>query len=115
MPYQEDALVADDAATALLSAWKSPVSIGKRVEFIANNSDDLMSNALLYEPGDKITITETVTGIDLDYFINGIDFSIDENEILKVAWILTPASLVKYWILGIIGSSELGETTVLGY
>ena len=115
MPYQEDALIADDAATALLSSWKSPVSMGKKAEFIANTSDDLMSNALLYEPGDKITIIEAVTGIDLDYFINGIEFSIDKNELLKVSWILTPASLVNYWILGVVGASELGETTILGY
>ncbi|KKL19614.1 hypothetical protein LCGC14_2463710, partial [marine sediment metagenome] len=115
MPYQEDALVADDAATALLSAWKDPTSVGKKASFIANLSDDLMTYFMLYEPGDKITITETMTLVDLDYFINGAEIAIDRDDMIKVTWILTPASLVKYWILGIVGASEMGETTVLGY
>jgi hypothetical protein len=74
-----------------------------------------MKYFLWYEPGDKITIAETVTGIDLDYFINGVEFSIAETGMIKVTWALTPASLVAYWILGTVGASELGETTVLGY
>ncbi|MHA2062935.1 MAG: phage head spike fiber domain-containing protein [Candidatus Thorarchaeota archaeon] len=115
MPYQEDALVADDAATAMLSAWKDPVSIGKKVSFIGNLSDDLMKYGLWYEPGDKITIVEEVTGVDIEYFINGVELSVTEDGLIKFTWILTPAGLVSYWIIGVVGASEMGQTTTLGY
>jgi hypothetical protein len=115
MPYQEDALVADDVAAATLLAWKDPVSIGKRVSFIGNVSDDLMSYGLLYEPGDKIRISEEVTGIDADYFINGVTLKIDKDNILTYTWLLTPAERQAYWILGTAGFSEVGTTTTIGY
>ena len=114
MPYQEDVLIANDAATAMLASWKDPVSIGKKVSFIGNHSDALMKYGFWYEPGDKITIAEEVTGIDLDYFINGVEIFIDRNNMIKFTWVLAPADLPA-WILGLVGSSELGETTILGY
>jgi hypothetical protein len=115
MPYQEDALVAEDAAQALLAAWKNPITVGKKVSFLGNYSDDLMTYGMLYEPGDKITIAEEATGVDNDYFINGVEIVIDRHDNVLFTWTLTPANPANFWILGTVGSSELGETTVLGY
>ena len=115
MEYQDSALIANDAANALLSNWKDPRNILESVEFQANGSAGLMTQALQREPGDKVTITETVTAIDSDYFINGVELTISPPTAIKCKWTLTPAGAANFWILGTVGSSELGTTTVLGY
>mgnify|MGYP001598038776 CR=1 FL=1 len=104
-----------DAANALLAGFKNPFSRVTAVEFIANDSDALMTQCLLREPGDKITIIETVTGIDMDYFINGVELNITAPATIRCRWAVTPADTQQYWILGVAGSSELGVTTFLGY
>ena len=115
MDYQDNVLIANDAANALLGNWKNPANVLESVEFLANKSDDLMKAALQREPGDKVTITESVTSIDADYFINGVELVIMPPTVIKCKWTLTPAGTTNYWILGIVGSSELGTTTTLGY
>lgn len=114
MPYQEDMLVADDTATDLLATWKDPITVGKKVSFYGNHSDALMKCGLLCEPGDKVFIEEEVTGIGKNYFINGIEISIDKNFLIKFTWYLAVPEIAQAWLLGIVGESELGETTFLG-
>ena len=114
MPYQEDMLVADDTAIDLLSTWKDPESIGRKVSFIGNHSDTLMTYGLLLEPGDKVVIEEEVTGISMPYFINGVEISIDKNDLVKFTWYLALPEIAAAWLLGLAGTSELGETTFLG-
>ena len=115
MSYQEDALVAEDVSNSLLGNWKDPANLFRIAEFAANESDALMQAALLYEPGDKITITETLTGIDADFFINGVELTLTAPDMLKCRWVLVPTGSADFWILGIVGSSELDASTKLGY
>lgn len=114
MPYQEDMLVADDTATDLLSTWKDPVTIGKKVSFYGNHSDALMQYGLLCEPGDKVFIEEEVTGLGQNYFINGVEISINKDYLIKFTWYLAVPEIAQAWLLGLAGDSELGETTFLG-
>ena len=114
MPYQEDMLVADDTATDLLSTWKDPITVGKKVSFYGNHSDTLMKYGLWYEPGDKIFIEEEVTGIGKNYFINGVEISITKDYLIKFTWFLAVPEIAQAWLLGLVGDSELGETTFLG-
>ena len=115
MAYQDSALIANDAANSMLTNWKDPSNILESVEFQANGSDGLMKAALQREPGDKVTIAETMTALDSDFFINGVEFTIAPPNAIKCKWTLTPAVATNYWILGTLGSSELGISTVLGY
>jgi hypothetical protein len=115
MPYQEDPLVAEDAANALLTNWKDPVSLVRAIELQANQSDALMVQALQREPGDRITLIETVTGINRDFFINGVEFQISAPDILNVIWIVVAAESQLFWIVGVTGFSEVGQTTFFGY
>lgn len=115
MPYQGNPLVAADAAAALLANWKDPNYVLEFIEFPANLSDGLMKAALQREPGDKVTITETVTGIDLEYFVQGVELTLEPPSQIKCRWTLVPAGTSNFWILGTVGSSEMGETTILGY
>jgi len=115
MHYQESPLVVEDAANSILANWKNPISRCPLCEFVGNDSDALMKLGLQREPGDKVTIVETQTGIDKDYFIHGVTVTIEEGDLIKFKWLITPAETTAFWILGTIGSSELGESTILGY
>ena len=115
MPYQEDPLVGKDAADFFLLNLKDPTTQVERIKFNANHSDDLMKAALRREPGDRITITETVTGINADFFINGVRLTIKPNNIIDCEWFVIPAKDSLYWSIGEAGYSEIGETTYVTY
>ena len=115
MAYQDDPIVADDAANAILSSWKDPVTEVTGLEFIGNTNDALMTQGLLREPGDRITLVEAATGLDKDFFIQGAEIEVGARDILKFRWFLTPSDATNYWVLGIVGRSEMGITTIPGY
>ena len=50
-----------------------------------------------------------------DFFIQGVSFSLSRGNILRVQWNLKPADQSGAWILGVVGASELGETTTLAW
>lgn len=115
MHYQEDPLVVEDAANSLLANWKDPLTRCRVCEFVGNHSDTLMKLGLQREPGDKVCITETQTGIDADFFIQGVEININKKNLINFKWYLVPAETTRFWILGTVGSSEMGESTILGY
>ena len=142
MPYESDPILALEIAKWQNSATDSARYVVRSIELLANSSATLMEQALVREPGDKIGIDETMTGLNndeawllgstgnselgettyLDYdpssgdfFINGVSFDISSGNILRVKWSLAPANPSKAWVLGVVGSSELGETTVLAW
>jgi hypothetical protein len=50
---------------------------------------------------DRITVTDTSTGINGDFFINGIDLKIDKDGFVEALYILAPAGpATPYFILG---------------
>ena len=140
MPYESDPELALEIAGWQNAATDSARYVVRSVEFLANSSATLMEQALSREPGDKIGIDETMTGLNndeawhlgtsgesefdqttyLDYdpisgdfFINGVSFSISSGNILRVKWNLVPSNQSLSWVLGVEGSSEMGETTTL--
>jgi len=115
MPYQGSVLVSDDAAHYLLSTLKDPLTHLSQVEFIGNRSDALMKAGLQTEPGDRVRIQETATGINKDYFVNGCEIDLPEDGTIHFLWTVAPAATTQYWILGVAGFSELDTTTRLGY
>ena len=86
------------------------------VSLLPRANATLMAQARDRTIGDRITLTETQTGVATkDYFIIG------EHHILmnagkdySLAWNIEPASGQQYWVLGITGYSELGVTTYAG-
>lgn len=142
MPYESDPELAREIASWQNAATDSARYVVKSITLAANTSAELMEQALLREPGDKIGIDETMTGLDndeawmlgevgeselgettyLDYdpsagdfFINGVSFTLAAGNVLSVRWNLTPVDQSGAWILGVVGSSELGESTVLAW
>jgi hypothetical protein len=56
------------------------------VMYYADFSLAMMQNAMLYDIGDRITLREFVTGLDTDFTINWIQFTITRQHTLKVEY-----------------------------
>ena len=115
MPYQDDINVAASLSAYELSQRKDPQTIVSHVGFLGNTNDALMTAGLAREPGDEVTLTETVSGINGDFFINGCDLLITGNSIVRFGWTVVPQTdTTLYWLLGTVGRGELGTNTRLG-
>lgn len=116
LPYQSNVNTGTDIANYLATLLSSPSARVQSVKFLANRSDAFMTAALEREPGDRIAITETVTGLDGALFtINSVRLELLPGGILWCTWGLEPALVSQNWLLGTAGASELGSTTVLGF
>lgn len=117
MPYQSDPDVCDGASRYFLALLQTQVSNVRGVSILGNKSDSLMTHALVREPGERIGLTETATGLTTTsgYFIQSCAGEISKGSILKMRWGLAPASQQVFWLLGTAGASELGSTTYLGF
>jgi hypothetical protein len=142
MPYESDPDLALEIARWQNAATDESRFVVKSMEIAANTSAELMEQALVREPGDKIGIDETMTGLNndeawhvgtageselgattwLDYdpssgdfFIQGVSFTLSAGSILKVKWNLQPADQSGAWILGVVNASQIGETTILSW
>jgi hypothetical protein len=113
----------NEIAKWILNIYKDPRNVIQNMSIIANSSDALMTQALAREPGDKITLTESMTaiaatgasGAEIGFFINGVSMSIQPGGIINTSWVLAPADQQAAWILNQVGASELGITTNLGF
>ena len=124
MKYESNAgEYGNEIAKWILNIYKDPRNVIKKMSIIGNSSDALMTQCLAREPGDKITLTEAMTGIastggsgaELAFFINGVDFEILKGNICKATWTLAPAEQQSAWILQTLGASECGISTNLGF
>lgn len=119
MPYQDNYETGKNISDALL-AWES-VENNERpvVRFKANRNATLMQYAIEVEPMDYVTIQETVTGVDRNYFVDGIEIDIKSCGMdIDVTWYCVPApdsSGLTYWTLDVPGKMELGSTTILSF
>ena len=115
MPYKQSALDGQAAADFVLSVLGTPVTDVESVRFLANESDALMRTFLNGEPGSRIRLQETVSGIDADYYVNGVEYQVREDYSIECTWLVVPALNVAYWALGTAGYSEVGSTTTVTY
>jgi hypothetical protein len=93
MKYQADPMVAARYADITLLQTKQFRYEINSVKFCANKSGDMLFAFLYLEPGDRVRIKETVTGIAADYFIQGVNFEIDKGNIVWFTWTLRAAGL----------------------
>jgi hypothetical protein len=115
MPFQNSSNVAQDIATELQQRYSTPFATAPAVRFLANRSVTHMTAALQLEPGDRIGVVEQLTGLAAAFTINGVHLELQPGGLLWCEWFLEPASAQSYWLIGVVGSSELGVSTVLGY
>ena len=108
MPYQDNVNVAASFATALLSKWGTPQTAVEALDFVTK---DTATESLLLAGGigKRITVKETVTGVDADYSINGIEWTL-EPTVTRVRWYCERLDTGVYWELDV---STLDDDTVL--
>jgi hypothetical protein len=124
MRYESNAgEFASDIAKWILNTYKDPRYVIRQMTIVGSSSNYLMTQAVAREPGDKITLAESMTGIaetggssaEIGYFINGCRFSVRPGGIVRATWVLSPAEQQNFWILQQVGASELGISTTLGF
>lgn len=112
MLYQDDPEVAKGLAETQLSRWKEERSSADEVFFYANRAERLILAFMFLDIGSRVFIREDVTGVSGNYYINGVEFSIDPGGFLTFKWYVEQANLASYWVLG---TSQLGISTALAY
>lgn len=113
MPYQNDAGRGAGAAQYTLAIYSSP-SVQSNEVSVAGSDATQLTQVLAREPGDRIDITETVSGLSARPFvIHQVGLSVQGGGKLVTAnWTLAPLDTTAVWLLG---SSTLGNTTRLAY
>jgi hypothetical protein len=83
------------------------------ITIVGNYSSDFMRQILAREPGDVITVSESLTGVSTDAVIHSVELDLDEAKVLTCRWGLAPPSPISDpWVLDV---SELGVDTTLGF
>ena len=114
LPYITQFNDARDFADTAASRYGSPFTNVQNISFRANRNADMMKAALSVEPGSRVRIREDQTGIDRDFFVNGVDLTYD-GKFLDCTWIPERAFAGDFWFLGLAGFSEIGISTTLGF
>jgi len=99
MVYQSDPNVANDASYYLLAQSKSSVNVLTQVAFIANQSQDMITQAIQREISDRIDFSEPLTAVSGSFFINAIALELDSEGVLRCTWTVIPAVTQNYLIL----------------
>lgn len=72
------------------------------------------AHLLAWEIGTRIAVDNPSSGAREEYWVIGEEHSID-GPVHEATLCLEPADTQRYWLLGVPGYSELGQTTVVGY
>jgi hypothetical protein len=81
----------------ILANNKEPRTKVAKVKFLASTSSITMINALAREIGDRISITETLSGLSaVEYFIQAIEFQVIGAGEFRSSWLLVPADQEAY-------------------
>lgn len=79
MPYQPPPFTAQTIADVMLSNYKDPKAIANSITFYTRD-DDSVNKFLAIDCNRKITVTETQTAINNDFYIQGWEFEITGNN-----------------------------------
>lgn len=100
-----------------VAKFKDPIFRFESATFNSLNGETMMDASVNRLMGHKITITDASTGHNRDYFIVGEQhaLTIAGDHPRDVTWILKPAEREAFWVLDMVGKSELGITTRLSF
>jgi len=96
MKYQGDTPTVQYIAEFILSRLSEPHRFIRTVKYNANRSVDTMLAFLNYDIGDRIRLTETVNGIDENYYIQGIEVEIIPRNIINFTYLVRPSFMDSY-------------------
>lgn len=139
MPYSSDVALGVDMARYLLALYSSPevgvwslgtagrselgvtTQLAYRVQTtvgmmrLSPSTAAIQTQILARDIGDRIALSETVSGVNNSYYINAVDLEVVAPGLPFVTWTLAPADTTTYWQLGTVGFAELGEHTQLAF
>jgi hypothetical protein len=113
LPYQDNANIGNSFMEYFKARWSSPRTQAALCTFNATKNTTLFNAAASTQIGDRVTITETVTGIDNNFIVHGIELVFEGGNNIVCSWVLQRAEEQNYWILGDSTYSKLGDTTRL--
>lgn len=111
MPYQSDPTVGEAVAGFVRTRYSTPIGASTIKLQVIGSTAALLLQVIAREPGDRITITESQTGLDIAGFINHVRLTL--GVVPTATWTIYRAEPVGYWNLEVPGYSELGLTTRL--
>ena len=116
LPYESDVDAASDIATMLLARLAAQVPYPRSIQIRGNGSSALLTHALAREPGDRIAVGESVTGVSsaIPVYIQEVTLTYAAGGIVTAEWACVMEMAQSLWLLGISGFSELGVTTRVG-
>lgn len=116
MPFQNNTNVAKDVADFFASIASTPFANLPPVTFIANADKAHLKAAFELWPGDRIAISQSTVGLTLrNYTINSVRLTFTGDGPVYCTWGLEPASMQRFWIMGQVGSGEMGINTFFGF
>lgn len=116
LKYQTSGAFASDAAVFIRSQYDDLDDQVEQIAYDPQKSDALMLEALTVEIGDVKTVSETMTGTDdVEVIVQAVEYEVTKGDYLHVRYVTAPVGPFKFWQLGIVGASELGVSTTLGF
>ena len=114
-PFQDSRTVARYMANYLRGQYEVSTNRPISITIKPQDSDRLMRHALMREPGDRITLSESVTATACDAIIYAVHLTVSAGGWIACSWDLAPQSAFMFispfrW--GMVGSAEWGESTV---
>jgi len=91
--YQDDPMIASRWADISILQHKTIRTNVEEMTIIANKTAAYLSAFLYLEPGDRIRCSETVSGIESDYYIHNVSFDVAVGGIVTFTWLLRQAAL----------------------
>ena len=114
--FLADTSEAQAMADALLAFRETAYGEVTELVITPRKSTTLMQIAEEVTLMDRITVSETQTGVSGDFFVMTEKVELDNGgSDYKVTYTLQPADGFQAWILGDSVYGKLGETTILGY
>jgi hypothetical protein len=115
--YEQRVDIADLFADVHLAAYSNPTTTVEDVTYIANYDAYALITWLELEPGMRFEMYEEQTAIGGTWILSGVNFSITGGNLIRVTYMpaLGLYDMYVLWEMGIVGMSELGETTIVSY
>jgi hypothetical protein len=114
MVYQQSPNIGKSLADYLLSAYGALAGTRVKRAVMLPDAAGMPAGLLTQDISDRVTVSESITGATGDYYINGVKHEFKNGTLPRVTWWLSPASPQSYWILDLVGASELDSNAILG-
>lgn len=116
MPYQSDPAFALELAQWTIQLASQGFKQTNQILLALNQLSE--SRARLFasrEISDRLRVEEPVTASAAEFYINAVEFRHDSNGLVLIAFLPIVADVTQFWNLEVVGASELGQNTRLGF